>query len=129
MLPDTFISEPFASLAHSETEESILHHAVNVKLLALEKKILSGNHYAGQSRNRLLEETDKHIKARLLCAIRVEVLHNMISELVNDGVISQQQLQTLLNEKTDFITDKQQTIWLNQLTQEINGPLYYSFKG
>ncbi|WP_300004850.1 hypothetical protein [uncultured Cedecea sp.] len=129
MLPDTFISKPFASLAHDETEKSISANAVNDKLLALEKQILSGNHYAGQPRNRLLEETDLHIKARLLCAIRIETLHNMISELVNDGVISQLQLQELLNDKTDFIIDKQQTIWLNQLTQEINGPLYYSFEG
>lgn len=129
MLPDSFISKDFAPLAHGETEESISSNVVNVKLLALKKQILSGNHYAGQSRNRLLEETDRHIKARLLCAVRIEVLHNMISELVNDGVISQLQLQALLNEKADFIIDKQQSIWLNQLTREIDGPLYYSFKG
>ena len=129
MLPDSFISKVFDPLAHNETEGSISLNVVNVKLLALEKKILSGNHYAGQSRNRLLEETDRHIKARLLCAVRIEVLHNMVSELVNDGVISKLQLQALLNDKIDFITDKQQAIWLNQLTREINGPLYYSFKG
>jgi len=129
MLPDSFISRPFVSAEHGGTEKSISSSTVNDKLLVLEKKILSGRHYAGQSRNRLLEETDRHIKARLLCAIRIETLHNMIVELVNDGVISQQQLQELLNEKTDFVIDKQQAIWLNQLTQEIDGPLYYSFKG
>lgn len=129
MLPDSFISKPFTPAAPGDTEKSISLNAVNDKLSALEKKILSGSHYAGQSRNRLLEETDRHIKARLLCAIRIEVLHNLISELVNEEVISQLQLQELLNDKTDFITDKQQAIWLNQLTQEINGPLYYSFEG
>ncbi len=129
MLPDTFITKPFAPAVHNETEKSLSIEAVNNKLFVLEKQILSGSHYAGQSRNRLLEETDRHIKARLLCAVRIEALHCMISELVNDGLISEGQLQELLNDKTDFITDKQQTIWLNQLTQAINGPLYYSFEG
>jgi len=129
MLPGSFINKPFVPVGHDETEKSISANTVNDKLLALEKKILSGRHYAGQSRNRLLEETDRHIKARLLCAIRIETLHNMIIELVNDDVITPLQLQELLNDKTDFIIDKQQAIWLNQLTQEINGPLYYSFKG
>ena len=129
MLPDTFIAQPFAPTVHNETEKSTSLETVKDKLLVLEKQILSGSHYAGQSRNRLLEETDRHIKARLLCAVRIEALHCMISELVNDGLISEGQLQELLNDKTDFITDKQQTIWLNQLTQAINGPLYYSFEG
>ncbi|MCS3431332.1 hypothetical protein [Klebsiella sp. BIGb0407] len=129
MLPDSFISKDFAPAALNDAEKSISLNAVNDKLSALEKKILSGSHYAGQSRNRLLEETDRHIKARLLCAIRIEVLHNLINELVNEEVINQLQLQELLNDKTDFITAKQQAIWLNQLTQEINGPLYYSFEG
>lgn len=129
MLPDSFITKPFAPAEHGKTEQSISVENVNDKLLALEKKILSGSHYAGQPRNRLLEETDWHIKARLLCAIRIEALHSMISELVNDELISQVDLQELLNDKTDFITEKQQAIWLNQLTQEISGPLYYSFEG
>lgn len=129
MLPDTFIAQPFAPTVHNETEKSTSLETVKDKLLVLEKQILSGSHYAGQSRNRLLEETDRHIKARLLCAVRIETLHCMIRELVNDGLISEGQLQELLNDKTDFITNKQQTIWLNQLTQATNGPLYYSFEG
>lgn len=129
MLPDSFISKPFVATGHDETEKSISPSAVNNKLLALEKQILNGQHYAGQSRNRLLEETDQHIKARLLSAIRIETLHDMIVELVNDGAINPQQLQEIVNDTTDFIIDKQQTIWMNQITQEIHGPLYYSFKG
>lgn len=129
MLPDSFIAKPFAPVVHGEKEKPDSVDNVRDKLLSLEKIILSGSHYAGQTRNRLLEETDQHIKARLLCAIRIETLHSMINELVSDGVISQAQLQELLNDKTDFITEKQQTIWINQITQEINGPLYYSFEG
>jgi len=65
----------------------------------------------------------------LLCAVRIETLHCMISERINDELISEEQLQKLINDKTDFITGRQQTIWLNQLTQTISGPLYYSFEG
>jgi len=129
MLPDSFIEKPFAPTVYDETGNTTPADAVNDRLLALEKKILSGSHYAGQSRNRLLEETDQHIKARLLCAIRIETLHSVISEMVDDGVISRSQLSELLNDKTDFITNKQQVIWLNQLTQERDWPLYYSFEG
>lgn len=129
MLPDSFITKSVAPAPFSKTEEAITIDTVHDRLLALEKQILSGSDYAGQPRNRLLEETDQHIKARLLCAVRIETLHSMMRELVNDGVLSQAQLQELLNDKTQFIIKRQDTIWLNQMTQEIDGPLYYSFEG
>lgn len=129
MLPDSFIVKPFTSAVNGETEKPDAVDTVNSKLLALETKILNGNHYAGQSRNRLLEETDNHIRARLLCAIRIETLHSVMSELLDEGIISQPQLSKLLNDKTDFITARQQAIWVNQLTQEKDWPLYYSFEG
>ena len=129
MLPDSFIEKPFAPAVHDETHKTITTDTVNARLLALEQKILNGSHYAGQPRNRLLEASDQHIKVRLLCAVRIETLYSVISELVADGVITQEQLSELLNDKTDFISSKQQDIWLNQLTQEKNWPLYYSLKG
>lgn len=52
-----------------------------------------------------------------------------MSELLDKGIISQPKLSKLLNDKTDFITARQQAIWGNQLTQEKNWPLYYSFEG
>lgn len=128
MLPDSFIMHPFALTAHNDNATSPVADLINEKLLALEGKILSSHYYAGQSRNRLLEETDQHIKTRLLCAIRIETLHCTISELIESEVISKQELNELLSEKTDFIRSQQQTIWLNQLTQEKKWPLYYSFE-
>ncbi|MBS0849250.1 hypothetical protein [Citrobacter sp. JGM124] len=129
MLPDSFIKQPFAVANNDNAGKAIVDDTINDRLLSLEKKILSGSHYAGQSRNRLLEETDQHIKARLLSAVRIETLYNVITELVADGAISLEQLNELLNDKTDVIISKQQDIWINQLTQEKNWPLYYSFEG
>lgn len=67
MLPDSFIVKPFTPAVHGETEKPDAVDTVNSKLLALETKILNGTHYAGQSRNRLLEETDNHIRALIVC--------------------------------------------------------------
>lgn len=130
MLPDSFLRQSSTTITHDEAETvTVANNSVQDRLLSLEKRILGDSLYAGQSRNRLLEETGRHLKARLLSAVRIETLHDVIKELVTDGVISQEQLDELLNEKTDFIISKQQDIWINQLTQEKNWPLYYSFKG
>lgn len=92
MLPEHFLPRRYPVVAPStppaEAENSTTPEVVQDKILTLEKNILSGSHYAGQAKNRLLEETDRHIKERLLCAVRIEALHALMGELVEKELTS-----------------------------------------
>lgn len=132
MLPKNFVPQAFQALSQKSNSDSAeisnTDDPVQQKLLTLEKTILSGKHYAGQAKNALLEETDKHIKERLLCAIRIETLATVINELVEQEKLNPGDLQMLIEDKMADITLKAEQIWLNQLTQEKNWPLFYSFE-
>lgn len=132
MLPNNFVPQRFLTLA----EETRCNSAGNgetqgqtqEKLLALEKKILSGKHYAGVAKNTLLEETDRHIKERLLCAAKIETLVAVINELCEQEKLNPGDLQMLIEDKTAALTEMEEQLWLNQLTQEKIWPLFYSFE-
>ncbi|MCT4714983.1 hypothetical protein MUA01_08330 [Enterobacteriaceae bacterium H18W14] len=132
MLPNSFVPCRFQVSTvedHSDSasnSESNSH--VQEKLSALEKTILSGKHYAGLAKNTLLEETDKHIKERLLCAAKIQTLVAVINELCEQEKLNPADLQMLIEEKTSDIRLKGEQIWLNQLTQEKSWPLFYSFE-
>ncbi|EJF31380.1 MULTISPECIES: hypothetical protein [Enterobacteriaceae] len=132
MLPEHFLPRRYPVVAPStlpaEAENSTTSEVVQDKILTLEKNILSGSHYAGQAKNRLLEETDRHIKERLLCAVRIEALHALIGELVEKELISAADLQMLIEDKTAWVGSKEQEIWVNQMTQEKPWPLCYSIE-
>lgn len=132
MLPKNFSPWRFPVLTEKgnsdSAEKSDLNDPIEQKLSTLEKTILSGKHYAGQAKNTLLEETDKHIKERLLCAIKIETLATVINELVEQEKLNPGDLQMLLADKTADITLKAEQIWLNQLTQENSWPLFYSIE-
>jgi hypothetical protein len=132
MLPNNFVPQRFLTLTDNNrsksTENGDAPGQVQEKLSALEKKILSGKHYAGQAKNSLLEETDRHIKERLLCAVKIETLAAVINELCEQEKLSPADLQMLIEDKTAAITLKGEQIWLNQLTQEKRWPLFYSFE-
>jgi len=96
-------------------------------LLELEKTILSANHYAGQAKNTLLEENDRHLKERLFCAVKIEAMVTVLNELIEQEKISSADLQMLLEDKKLQISQHSQQIWVNQLTQEKSWPIFYSF--
>lgn len=132
MLPEHFLPRRYPVAAPStlptEAENSNTREVVQDKILTLEKSILSGSHYAGQAKNRLLEETDRHIKERLLCAVRIEALHALIGELVEKELINAADLQMLIEDKTAWVSSQQEEIWVNQMTQEKTWPLCYSIE-
>ncbi|NIY47827.1 hypothetical protein [Cedecea colo] len=132
MLPNSFLPWRFQAFAVKDDSDSArnneLHGHVQAKLSALEKTILSGKHYAGVAKNSLLEETDKHIKERLLCAAKIAALTAVINEICEQEKLSPADLHMLIEDKTSAIRLKEDRIWLNQLTQEKNWPLFYSFE-
>lgn len=132
MLPKNFAPWHFQVLTTKDdsdsAEKSDLSDPIQQKLSTLEKTILSGKHYAGQAKNTLLEETDKHIKERLLCTIKIETLAAVINELVEQERLNPGDLQMLIADKAAEITLKADQIWLNQLTQEKSWPLFYSIE-
>ncbi|RKQ39184.1 hypothetical protein [Enterobacter sp. R1(2018)] len=132
MLPNSFMPWRFQSFSVKDDSDSAKNSEVNAHaqqtFSALEKTILSGNYYAGVAKNTLLEETDRHIKERLLCAIKIETLVAVINELCEQEKLNPADLQMLVEDKTSDIRLKEEQIWLNQLTQEKNWPLFYSFE-
>ena len=108
-------------------EDSALTVNPRDNLLELEKTILSANHYAGQAKNTLLEENDRHLKERLFCAVKIEAMVTVLNELIEQEKISSADLQMLLEDKKLQISQHSQQIWVNQLTQEKSWPIFYSF--
>ncbi len=132
MLPNSFMPWRFQLFTVQDGSDSArnseLNGHVQEKLSALEKTILSGKHYAGVAKNSLLEETDKHIKERLLCAVKIATLTAVINEVCEQEKLSPADLHMLIEDKTSAIRLKEEQIWINQLTQEKNWPLFYSFE-
>lgn len=108
-------------------EDSALTINSQDNILDLEKTILSTNHYAGQAKNTLLEENDRHLKDRLFCAVKIEVMVTVLNELIEQEKISSADLKMLIEDKKLQISQHSQQIWVNQLTQEKSWPLFYSF--
>lgn len=130
MLPDNlvpvFFSVSQADISLSE-EDSALTVNSQDNLLALEKTVLSTNHYAGQAKNTLLEENDRHLKERLFCAVKIEAIVTVLNELIEQDKISSADLHMLIEDKKLQISQHAQEIWVNQLTLEKSWPLFYSF--
>jgi len=92
----------------------------------LEKTILSTNDYAGQAKNSLLDENDRHLKDRLFCAVKIEAISTLLNELIEQERVCPADLQMLIEDKKLQISQDVQQIWINQLTQEKTWPLFYS---
>jgi len=107
-------------------EDSALTLNPQDNILSLEKTVLSANHYAGQAKNTLLEESDRHLKDRLFCALKIEALVTVLNELIEQEKISPADLQMLIEDKELQISHHSQQIWVNQLTQEKSWPMFYS---
>lgn len=129
MLPNNLVPVTFpasqADIAGSE-EHSALTLNPQDNLLVLEKTILSAPHYAGQAKNTLLEENDRHLKDRLFYAVKIEAIVTVLNELIEQEKINSADLQMLIEDKKLQISHHSQQIWVNQLTQEKSWPLFYS---
>ncbi len=129
MLPNNLVPVTFpvsqADIAGSE-EHSALTLNPQDNLLVLEKTILSAPHYAGQAKNTLLEENDRHLKDRLFYAVKIEAIVTVLNELIEQEKINSTDLQMLIEDKKLQISHHSQQIWVNQLTQEKSWPLFYS---
>ncbi|ALX77235.1 hypothetical protein QMS56_07690 [Cronobacter malonaticus] len=98
------------------------------KLEEYETDILSGKSLAGQSGNVLLEERDRHIKARLLSVVKIEAYTKVLNNLVEDNAISAEELAELIATKTAQINEAGNKIWLNLITQEKDAPVFYKLE-
>ncbi|MGB7803300.1 hypothetical protein [Buttiauxella sp.] len=130
MLPNNLVPVMLPALQVEITpsaEDSALTVNPRDNLLDLEKTILSVNHYAGQAKNTLLEENDRHLKERLFCAVKIEAMVTVLNELIEQEKISSADLQMLIEDKKLQISQHAPQIWVNQLTQEKGWPIFYSF--
>jgi hypothetical protein len=87
--------------------------------------ILANASRGGQSRNMLLEERDRHIKERLLRVVKIETFARLLNDLQEEGEIEPQALSQIITEKTQQINENGNEIWLNLITREKDGPLFY----
>lgn len=88
-------------------------------------EILANVSYTGQSRNMLLEERDRHIKERLFRVVKIEAFARLLNDLQEEGEIDSQTLSQLIADKTQQINEAGNEIWLNLITRENEGPLFY----
>ncbi|HKM95199.1 MAG TPA: hypothetical protein VJY99_00585 [Buttiauxella sp.] len=129
MLPTNLVPVPLPALQVAmapSTDDSALTLNLQDNLFDLEKMILSTNHYAGQAKNTLLEENDRHLKDRLFCAVKIEAIVTVLNELIEQEKISSADLKMLIEDKKLQISRDLQEVWVNQLTQEKSWPMFYS---
>jgi glucose-6-phosphate isomerase len=132
MLPNNLVPAILPILAREETaitvEEITLSTDIHDDFAILEKTILSANDYAGQAKNSLLEENDRHLKDQLFCAVKIEAITTLLNELIEQEKVCPADLQMLIKDKEFQISQHSQQIWINQLTQEKTWPLFYSLE-
>ncbi|KNC92489.1 hypothetical protein [Trabulsiella odontotermitis] len=131
MIPETLIPARF-HLSATEKETGGADKNANLTqskstLANHEKDILATVAHNGQSRNMLLEERDRHIKERLFRVIKIEAFARALNDLQTEGEIDAQELSQIITEKTTFINESGNEIWLNLITRESDSPLFYKF--
>ena len=87
--------------------------------------ILVNTNRTGQSRNMLLEEHDRHITDRLFRVVKIETFARLLNDLQAEGEIDAQTLSQIIADKTQQINEAGNEIWLNLITHEKDGPLFY----
>ena len=132
MLPNNLVP---AILPIPPREEAALKEAeitlstdIHDDFALLEKTILNANDYAGQAKNSLLEENNRHLKDQLFCAVKIEAITTVLNELIEQEKVCPADLQMLIEDKELQISQHSQQIWINQLTQEKTWPLFYSLE-
>lgn len=135
MLPDNLVpgryhyivQDPPAEPSDNTTNLTL----VTEKLQELEAEILSSAFKAGRTglpKNALLEEHDRYIKERLFRVVKIETYARVLKELVAENEITQEALSALITQKTAEINEQGEKIWLNFITGENKGPLFYRFE-
>lgn len=135
MLPDNLVpgryhyivQDPPAEPSDNTTNLTL----VTEKLQELEAEILSSTPKAGRTglpKNALLEEHDRYIKERLFRVVKIETYARVLKELVAENEITQEALSALITQKTAEINEQGEKIWLNFITGENKGPLFYRFE-
>ena len=76
----------------------------------------------------LLEERDRHIKDRLFRVVKIETFTRLLNDLQAEGDIDAQTLSEIIAEKTEQINEAGNDIWLNLITREKDGPLFYKLE-
>lgn len=132
MLPENLVPARF-HISTAETspgkEESEPNLAQGKTTLADHANdILANAARAGQSRNMLLEERDRHIKERLLRVVKIETFARLLNDLQDEGEIDAQTLSQIISEKTQQINEAGSEIWLNLITREKDAPLFYKLE-
>ncbi|UYU33771.1 hypothetical protein [Siccibacter colletis] len=133
MLPDHLvparfhISEPEAQRKTTEENNSDLTEE-QTTLADYESEIMCGKSWAGQTRNVILEERDRHIKERINSVVKIETFANVLNGLLLEQEIKPEELAALLAEKTAQINDAGNEIWLNLITREKNTPFFYQLE-
>ncbi|EBG5914921.1 hypothetical protein FI291_05035 [Salmonella enterica subsp. enterica] len=130
MLPEHLVSSHFrlSSPPPEATENSKNLPKGKTKLSEFEPDVLISANAAGQHRNVLFEERDRHIKERLYCVAKIETFARLINALQAEGDIDAQTLSKILADKTAMINEKGNAIWLNLITRETDMPLFYSLE-
>lgn len=130
MLPEHLVSSHFhlSTPQPQTTENSKNLTQGKIKLSDYEPDILISANAAGQPRNVLFEERDRHIKERLYCVAKIETFARLINALQAEGDIDAQMLSKIVADKTTLINEKGNAIWLNLITRETTTPLFYSLE-
>ncbi|XTZ39033.1 hypothetical protein ACQYRI_02990 [Salmonella enterica] len=129
MLPENLVPARFhpATVENSSGEEGNKSNLTQGKTSLSEhaSDILANVSYTGQSRNMLLEERDRHIKDRLFRVVKIETFARVLNDLQEQGEIDAQSLTQIIAEKTQQINEAGNEIWLNLITHEKEGSLFY----
>ena len=132
MLPENLVPARFhISAAETKPEEAEKDNNLAQGKRSLSdyaSDILANARPGGQSRNMLLEERDRHIKDRLFRVVKIEVFARLLNDLQAQGEIDAQALSQIIAEKTQQINDAGNEIWLNLITREKTGPLFYKLE-
>lgn len=132
MLPDNLVPAHF-HIAESDTtsntpEKDAVIPAGEPTAHDYQASIMCGKSWAGQTRNVILEERDRHIKERLHCVVKIETFARVLNDLVLEQEIKADELKTLISEKTVQINEAGDQIWLNLITREKNTPFFYQLE-
>lgn len=114
-------------LVHDD-EEYPTETGKTMSLQDYEAHILSTLSWAGQSCNTLLEEQDRHVRQRLFCAARLETFVAVLNTLMQQGLVSAEELRALTEEKNELVAENGEKIWLNLITKEKKSPLFYQLQ-
>ncbi|MDY0971466.1 hypothetical protein [Siccibacter turicensis] len=133
MLPDHLVPARFHisesdAQRKKEEENSTALPADETTFADIESDIMCGKSWAGQTRNVISEERDRHIKERINTVVKIETFAKVLNGLLLEQEIKPEELDKLLSEKTAEINAAGNEIWVNLLTREKTAPFFYQLE-